>query len=478
MKIFVSGNFNILHPGHIRLLRYAKRLGSKLIVGVNSDMLSKENIFINENLRIKNIKALNFVNSVVLVKDLKKTLFQIKPNIIVKGKEFRNSKNQESKYLKNLKAKLVFGSGSTNYSTDQLLKKEIKLNNMSFEIPNDFITRHKIKKEKIIKHINNFKKLRVAVIGDIIIDEYIDNNVLGSSNEEPCMVISPFDSKKYIGGAGIVACHSRSLGANTKILSVIGSDKNRKNVLSNLKKFKVKFEINIDNTRPTTLKQRFKIENRSVIKISHLSQDPISLKDQKFIFENIKKDIKNLDLIILSDFNYGCLPQALVKKIIHLAKKNKVFISADSQSSSQIGDISRFQNVNLITPTEKEARISVKSNTDGLVVLTEKLQKISGSKNLILTLGGDGILIKIKKRDKINHIHTDKIPAINKYPRDVAGAGDSLLVVTSLMLASGSTIWEASLAGSLFAALQSNSVGNKPIKQEDFLDLVSGLQNL
>ena len=73
-------------------------------------------------------------------------------------------------------------------------------------------------------------------------------------------------------------------------------------------------------------------------------------------FQKLKKIIKKLDLIIFSDFNYGFLPQKLVERVIKLAKENKTYLVADSQSSSQIGDIARFKNVNLITPTEHEAK--------------------------------------------------------------------------------------------------------------------------
>jgi rfaE bifunctional protein kinase chain/domain len=230
--------------------------------------------------------------------------------------------------------------------------------------------------------------------------------------------------------------------------------------------------LNQDISRPTTLKKRFKVDNKSIIKVIYLNQDPISKIDQNFIFEKLNKNIKKIDLIILSDFNYGCLPQNLVEKIIKIAKKNKIFVSADSQSSSQIGDIARFKNIDLITPTEKEARIGVKNNTDGLVVLINKLQKITKTKNIILTLAADGILIQKKFKKIKNFIHTDKIPAINKNPKDVSGAGDALLVMSSLMLASGSSIWEASFAGSLFAALQANSIGNTPINKKTFLELI------
>ena len=151
----------------------------------------------------------------------------------------------------------------------------------------------------------------------------------------------------------------------------------------------MRFHLYKDIIRPTTLKQRFKVRNSSLARVSYLSEELISIKVQNKIFNSIKKLIKKIDVLVFSDFNYGCLPQNLVDRLIKICKENKVLISADSQSSSQIGDISRFKNTELITPTEKEARISLKSNNDGLVVLSTKLQKLSGSKNIILTLNAE-----------------------------------------------------------------------------------------
>ena len=69
--IFVSGNFNILHPGHLRLLQFAKKLGSYLVVGVNNDTIAGKSAYIKQNLRVNNVKNLNFVNEVILIKNLK-----------------------------------------------------------------------------------------------------------------------------------------------------------------------------------------------------------------------------------------------------------------------------------------------------------------------------------------------------------------------------------------------------------------------
>ena len=128
----------------------------------------------------------------------------------------------------------------------------------------------------------------------------------------------------------------------------------------------------------------------------------------------------------------------------------------------------------MITPTEREARVSVKNETDGLVILGKKLQQISKSENIILTLGSEGLLIFSLLKNKESKI--DKLPALNNNPKDISGSGDSLLVISSLFLALNSNIWEASLMGSLSAALQSSTIGNQPIKLSEIINLIYKLK--
>ena len=481
-KIFISGDFNVIHTGHIRLFNFAKSLGDKLIVGVNSDQLAGERSFVNEKYRISNLKHIEFIDSVVLIKNLKKTILEIKPNIIVKGKEYKNIKNLETDFIKKINCKIVFSSGEVTFSSTGLMTKALnqKLKyNLSF--PKSYLPRRKIKNSKLKSILKKINKLRVCVIGDLIIDEYINCELLGTSSEEPSLVVKPLNSEKFIGGAGIVASHSQSLGAKTLFVSLIGNDKEKDFIKNTLKKNSLNQKIFIDTLRPTTLKKRFRVENKTLFKVSNLSQETLPIEIEKKILKLIKKNIKKLDAIIFSDYNYGCLSQSLVDNISNLAKKNRIFVSADSQSSSQIGKISRFKNVDLITPTEKEARISVGNNSDGLIILAEKLQKITNCKNLILTLGAEGALINYYNLDKKKYFPTaqskskDKLPAFNKFPLDVCGSGDSLLIVSTLAFAAGANIWEAAYLGSLAAAIQSSRIGNIPIKSEEIIDLIGDI---
>ena len=218
----------------------------------------------------------------------------------------------------------------------------------------------------------------------------------------------------------------------------------------------------IDEARPTTVKQRFRSEGRSLFRVSKLSQQAISAGRQQAIYDHFSKIVKDLDLLVFSDFNYGCLPQNLVRKIISLAKRYSVFISADSQSSSQIGDISRFKDVQLITPTEREARIALQNHDDGLVILSEKLMAKAKADAIILKLGSDGMIAQWKKGLTPSPI-TEKLEPLNRKPVDVSGAGDSVLITASLAMSAGASLWQASLIGNLAAFIQVGRVGNIPI---------------
>jgi len=153
---------------------------------------------------------------------------------------------------------------------------------------------------------------------------------------------------------------------------------------------------------------------------------------------------------------------------VELAKKHSVKLFGDLQCSSQIGNILRFKGFDLICPTEREARISTRNHEDGLVVMAEELRQLSEATNILLKLGGEGVLIHADN-DEVDGWLTDRVCALNSVSRDVAGAGDSLLIASAMALASGGSIWEAAYIGSLAAAIQVGRVGNTPIKSEELL---------
>ena len=466
--VFVSGNFNVLHPGHVRLLRFAKELGERLIVGVCSDRIAGEGAHVPEKLRLEGVECNSWVDDVFLLDEPPaEAVRRVRPNIVVKGREHEGDINPEEAVLKEYGGKLIFSSGEVAYSSLDLLRRDFeRQSRLIAPLPADYLKRHGLTLPSLGNVLCEFPRLRVLVIGDLIIDEYISCDPLGMSQEDPTIVVTPIDSKQFVGGAGVVAAHAAGLGADVGIVSVCGDDPAAYFARMGLAKYGVKAHLLVDPTRPTTLKQRYRCKGKTLLRVSHLHQAGISTELQNKLMAIVRRRIKSCDLMVFSDFNYGCLPNELVERLIELGRGFKVQMVADSQSSSQVGDISRFKGMSLITPTEREARISTRDHESGLVVLAERLRAQAYPKNILLKLGEEGVLVhSIKSRR--SSASTDRIPALNSAPRDVAGAGDSMLIASSMALACGADIWAAAAVGSLAAAVQVGRVGNTPIQSQE-----------
>ena len=468
--IFVSGTFNVLHPGHLRLFRFAKESGDRLIVAVQSDRIAGTSAHVKEVLRLEGVQSITWVDEAIIFDEpLIDLISRLRPDIVVKGKEHELQANPELEVLEKYGGALVFSSGENTFSSLDLIHKEFQhLDFDSISLPNEYLLRHQINSERLIKMVQQFAQLKVCVVGDLIVDEYITCEPLGMSQEDTTIVVTPIDSTRFIGGAGIVAAHAAGLGASVTFVSVSGNDASRHYALASLAAAGVSTQLLLDDSRPTTLKQRYRSKGKSLLRVSHLHQGNISFSLQSKLLTALEEAMDGADLLVFSDFNYGCLPQPLVNQLVAMAKSRGVLSAADSQSSSQVGDISRFKGMDLITPTEREARISTRNREDGLVVLAEQLRQQSSAQNVLLKLGEEGLLIHATNELGDGWL-TDRVDALNGSPKDVAGAGDSLLITSAMALACGSNIWEAACVGSLAAALQVGRVGNTPLRTEELL---------
>ncbi len=305
------------------------------------------------------------------------------------------------------------------------------------------------------------------VVGDVIIDEYINCDPLGMSQEDPTLVVTPIESMKFVGGAGIVAAHARGLGANVRFVSLVGDDMEADFVRKNLANCGVEAELFTDDSRPTTLKQRYRAHGKTLLRVNYLRQHAPPREISRRMLNAFESALSETDLVLFADFNYGCLPQMFVDMACSAAIKHSAMMAADSQASSQLSDISRFKDMALITPTEREARLALHDFDSGLAVVAENLRARTRAENLVITLGGEGLLVRAAEAGEDR---MDRLPAFNSAPKDVAGAGDSFFTCTSLALAAGIDIWSSAYLGSIASACQTARVGNTPLTWGDIQD--------
>lgn len=466
--VFVYGNFAVIHPGHIRLFKFAAECGSKLIVGV---LPSRNKDIPGAAERMATLKEIALIDEVFLVSGgLDSAIKKIRPAIVVKGKEFESQPNPEKAVIEACGGKLIFSSGEL-FSSHDVLHREYS-HHFELDRPSDYIARYGVTKSPLVQALKKFKQKKILVVGDLIVDEYIFCDPLGMSREDPTIVVSPREKQLFLGGAGIVASHATSLGAVASYVGVTGDDEIKDFAQRKFKEYGVRTFLQKDASRPTTLKQRYKVDTKTLLRVSYLRHHEADLATQNKIFNLIqKKCADGLDLVIFSDFNYGCLPQRLVDRLVKHLTDHRIAYVADSQSSSQTGDISRFDRPLLITPTEVEARLALKDDRSGLPVLAANLAEKTQAQHVIITLGSDGVFIYTNHNQKGGSLTTG-LPALNSYPRDVSGAGDALLVSTALGLVSGLDIWSSAYLGSVVAGIQVATSGNTPIVQKSVLDVI------
>jgi len=470
--VFVSGNFNIIHPGHLRLLKFASDCGDFLVVGVTADASGSVNI--PAEMRLEGVRVIGFVGHAFLMDAAPESfIVQLKPAVVVKGKEYENRMNPEREALDTYGGTLLFSSGEVRFSSIDLMQRELlETNFSSIKKPMEFPERHGFNFSDLIGVVNNFSKLNVVVLGDLIVDEYITCDALGMSQEDPTIVVTPIRNDRFVGGAGIVAAHARGLGAKVRYVCVIGDDVTSAYAKDTLTRFQVDSTFIVDDSRPTSLKQRFRAGGKTLLRVSHLRQHDISLELADSLFAAVVDALANCNLLVFSDFNYGCLPQGLVERVAAYCHGKGIMMVADSQASSQFGDVSRYKGMHLLTPTEHEARISMRDYSSGLVVLAEALRLKARAKQIFVTLGSEGLLIHATSKEGGEFL-TDQLPAFNSAPKDVSGAGDSMLTCASMALALGTDIWQAAYLGCIASACQVGRVGNLPLTAEELITELS-----
>lgn len=466
--VFVSGNFNVVHPGHLRLLNFAAECGDFLVVGVHED--GSGLALLPEQLRLEGVRSISVVSYAFILRVPPEDFIPLlKPPIVVKGKEHESRYNAELSGVESYGGKLLFSSGDVRFSSLDLLQRELLETKFStINKPLDFPERRGFEVRDLVHIVQRFSNLRLVVVGDLIVDEYISCDPLGMSQEDPTLVVMPIKRDQFVGGAGIVAAHARGLGAQVSYYGVTGNDTTAEFAEKTLKKYDVKCDFLVDDSRPTTLKQRYCASGKTLLRVSHLRQHDISKALAEELYGQVVSALDQADLLIFSDFNYGCLPQALVDAVAAFCRRRGIMMVADSQASSQIGDVSRFCGMRLLTPTEHEARLAMRDYSSGLVALAESLRQRAEAHQLIVTLGAEGLLIHAPNGAG-NGFLTDQLPAMNSAPKDVSGAGDSLLTCTALALAANATIWESAYLGSVASACQVARVGNTPLSAKEMI---------
>jgi rfaE bifunctional protein kinase chain/domain/rfaE bifunctional protein nucleotidyltransferase chain/domain len=481
--VHCHGCFDIVHPGHIHHLQYARKLGDLLIVSVSADShvnKGPDRPLIPDDLRAASLAALECVDAVYLNPQptAVELLNALQPDIYVKGREYEQ--NNDPRFLAERDAvtqhggRVVFSSGDIVYSSTALIGGFRKTDAFNDEKTQRFCRRYDLAGDALSQLVHRFRGQRVLVIGDYMLDRYHFCEATGVAGEGPMMALRSLESRDFDGGAGVIAMHLAGLGASPTLLSSFADDDLSAQAEMRLRAAGV--EVRSLRQRPATVaKHRYLVDESKLFKVDEGSATPLDSQAEDLLAGEILACADDAAAVIFADFGYGLITAGLLEKIMSPLRKRVPIITADV--SGKQGNLLRFAGVDLLCPTEREVRETLHDFSSGLGAVVSKLLQASQAKQAIITLGKQGLVTfdwpgSVPEASD-GRLRSEYLPAFSSRTIDPLGCGDALLATSSLVLASGGSLQAAALLGSLAAAVEVQSLGNTPVTTELLLEMIA-----
>lgn len=286
-----------------------------------------------------------------------------------------------------------------------------------------------------------------------MIDEYLWGSVDRISPEAPVPVVRVEKENQTLGGAGNVINNIVAMGASVIPVGTAGTGKAGQMIFKKLESLGITTEgVVSEPERPTTRKTRVIASNQQVLRIDREIKTQINADTLKKLLEIIENKMSQVDLIILSDYDKGLITKELVEKTVALAAQKQILTLADPKSLN----FDKYKNVSILTPNKKEASLAANmeiSSDEDLLTAGKKIIESVNLDRLLITCGKDGMVLFEKDQAPIS------IKSEARQVFDVSGAGDTVISILGLGLASGSSFAESARTANLAAGIVVGKVG-------------------
>ena len=469
--IVCHGVFDVVHPGHLRHLVYAKGKADILVASLTADRHITKAAYrphVPQDLRALNLAAFELVDYVLIDPNDKplEVLRSLQPDFFAKGYEYNASglnpkTTEEMDIVSAYGGTVIFTPGDIVYSSSRLIEMEPP--NLRVEKLLMLMESSGLSFDGLRRILDGFAGRRVHVAGDTIVDSLTQCGMIGGQTKTPTMSVLFRERQDFVGGAAIVAQHIRAAGADVAFSTVLGNDALKDFVLENLAASGIETHAVIDSTRPTTNKNAIVAGGYRLLKVDTLDNSPIT----DSILDQLTQSIGTVatDAVVFSDFRHGIFNRRTIPSLI-AALPAGCFRVADSQVASRWGNITDFKRFDLITPNEREARFALADQDSGIRPLTSLIYDATQCKVLILKLGDRGV-ITCRSPD---HEAMDSFFVVDSFVTsvvDAVGAGDALLAYATLALRTSDDPVAATILGSMAAAVECEADGNVPVRPED-----------
>lgn len=385
----------------------------------------------------------------------------VKPDFYIKGNDYSDEKSDKTGNILREKNAVEKNGGKVAF-TDELVFSSSQLINQFLPTHSDEISswlkeiKTKYSIDEIISWIEKVSQLKVAVIGESIIDVYTQCDALGKSSKDPVLCFNKGSSVSYAGGILAIGAHARGLGAETIILTGLNHDDEGSSEIQNLVSSGLQIKYVDIHPSPTIRKERL-VDSRTsmrVLELYEMNDEPLSNQQDKEFVEIIADNISEVDLLIIADYGHGLISDATIKFLSDSGK----FIAVNAQTNAGnrgFNSVTRYPRVNFMTLNGQEAQLETRRRHIDTETFISLLQNKSDIRQILITKGGSGLDLFSRGEGVIT------APALALFVKDRVGAGDAVLTLTSLLSAINAPPAIVGFLGSICGAWAVTFVGNE-----------------
>jgi len=311
--------------------------------------------------------------------------------------------------------------------------------------------------------VNKFKGKKILVVGDLMLDIFLNGEVTRVSPEAPVPIVDIKSEFKTMGGAANVAHNIKMLEGEVYLAGLVGDDEKGKTLMSLIKKEGINTSaVVIEKKRRTTQKIRIIGQSQQMMRVDKEDTHDVDGKEKETLSERIALLVPKVDVIVISDYAKGVVSIPVIETVFETAKREGKKVLVDPKRENFLD----YAGATIIVPNEKEAEIAsrVKIIDDvSLLRAGRTLLKEEGSEAILITRGADGM--SLFENDAETHI-----PTLARDVFDVTGAGDTVISVLALALASGAKYKDSARLANVAAGVVVGKIGTVPVRKDEILD--------
>ena len=303
--------------------------------------------------------------------------------------------------------------------------------------------------ERLEEILNRFDKVKIAVVGDMMLDEYLIGKVNRISPEAPVPVVNIEEERFVPGGASNVANNLRSLDGKVSVYGVIGKDDNGEKFLKELSLKKIDSSTIVkDETRPTIIKSRVLSQGQQLLRLDWEKDTDISKDIQDKIIKNLEENIEKIDAILLSDYNKGVLTKYLSEKIIDIAEKYNKKVVVDPKPQN----FKNYKGATSMTPNRKE------------ILDYFGMKKFESEEEIAQKMK------ELKEGISLFEKEHKRIPTVAREVYDVTGAGDTFISTFLLAVSAGADLYEAGVIANMASGIVVGKIGTATATRKEIIE--------